>query len=181
MQFITVSEVVRAREIDDAESFCSKFPFNSECEGYEAKTTDAIALDNRSGEKAKCLFSGEEKGKKCKIYVTNDQVKLYVEIGKGLDVLEGDKNTKEVTIPMKAIKSLSYSEKSKVDVGAVLALGVWGLFAKKKRSTMAIRYQEEAETSQKQVLFVIGRKKGRKIRQKLEIQTDLAADILGVD
>ena len=181
MQFVTVSEVVRAGENDDLQSFCSKFPLNSKCEGYEATTTSTISLDNRSGQKAKCLFSGEEKGKKCKIDLTSDQVKVYFEIGKGLDVLDGDKNTKEVAIPMKAIKSLSYSEKSKIDVGAVLALGVWGLFAKKKRSTMAIRYEQEAQTSQKQDLFVIGRKKGRKIRQKLELQTGLAADILGID
>ena len=82
---------------------------------------------------------------------------------------------------MKTIKSLSYSEKSKIDVGAVLALGVWGLLAKKKRSTIAIRYQDEAEASQKQVMFVTGRKKGRKIRQKLEQQTGLAADFFNVD
>ena len=179
MQFATLSEVVRAREIDDLQSFCSKFPFNSECKGYKA--TAPISLDTRPGKKAKCLFSGDEKGKGCKVDVTNDLVKLYFETGKGLDVLEGEKNTKEVVIPMKTIKSLSYSEKSKIDVGAVLALGVWGLLAKRKRSTIAILYQEEVEASQKQVMFVTGRKKGRKIRQKLEQQTGLAADFFNVD
>ncbi len=179
MQFVTVAEVVRAAEVDNLQSFCSKFPFNSKCEGYEA--TAAIPLDNRPGEKAKCLFTGEEKGKGCKINVTDEQVNFYFEIGKDLDILEGEKDTKEVVIPMKTIKSLSYSEKKKIDVGAVLALGVWGLFAKKKRSTMGIRYQSEAETSQKQVVFVTGRKKGRIIRQKLELKTGLAADIFNVD
>ena len=179
MQFATLSEVVRAQEIDDLQSFCSKFPFNSECKGYKA--TAPISLDTRPGKKAKCLFSGDEKGKSCKVDVTNDLVKLYFETGKGLDVLDGEKGTKEVVIPMKTIKSLSYSEKSKIDVGAVLALGVWGLLAKRKRSTIAIRYQEEAEASQKQVMFVTGRKKGRKIRQKLEQQTGLAADFFNVD
>ena len=94
MQFVTVSEVVRAGENDDLQSFCSKFPLNSKCEGYEATTTSTISLDNRSGQKAKCLFSGEEKGKKCKIDLTSDQVKVYFEIGKGLDVLDGDKKSK---------------------------------------------------------------------------------------
>ena len=179
IEFATVSQFVRAGEVDNLYKFCSKFPLNSRCEGYEAKAS--ISLDNRPGKKAKCVFSGEEKGKGCKVNVTDEQVKLYFEIGKGLDVLEGEKDTKEVVIPMKTIKSFSYSEKKKIDVGAVLALGVWGLFAKKKRSTMAIRYQEEAETSQKQVVFVTGRKNGRGIRQKLELQTGLVADIFSVD
>ena len=179
IQFVTLSEVVRSAEIDNLQSFCSKFPFNSACKSYKA--TVPISLDTRPGKKAKCLFSGDEKGKSCKVNVTNDLVKFYFETGKGLDVLEGEKNTKEVVIPMKTIKSLSYSEKSKIDVGAVLALGVWGLLAKRKRSTIGIRYQEEAEASQKQVVFVTGRKKGRKIRQELEQQTGLVADFFNVD
>ncbi|MEA5597592.1 hypothetical protein [Rivularia sp. UHCC 0363] len=179
MQFATLSEVVQAKEVDDLQSICSKFPSNSECGGYKA--TSPISLDTRSGEKAKCLFTGEEKGKRCKVDLSDDQVKLYFEIGEGLDVLGGEKNTQEVVIPMKTIKSFSYSEKSKTDVGAVLALGVWGLFAKQKKSTIAIRYEGEAEGSQKQVVFVSGRKNGRKIRQKLELQTGLVADILDID
>ncbi|MEM9922450.1 MAG: hypothetical protein AAF915_01625 [Cyanobacteria bacterium P01_D01_bin.50] len=188
IQFATVSEVVGAREVGDQpfghvlrdrQSFCSKFPFNSECEGYKA--TGPVSLDTRPGKKAKCLFSGDEKGKSCKVDVTNEQIKFYFEIGKGLDVLEGEKNTKEVIIPMKTIKSFSYSEKKKIDVGAVLALGVWGLLAKRKRSTIAIRYQEQAEAPQKQVVFVTGRKNGRKIRPQLELQTGLVADILEVN
>lgn len=179
VQFAAVSEVVRAREVDDLQSFCSKFPFNSECEGY--KGTGLVSLDTRRGTKAKCLFTGEEKGKSCKVDVTEDGVKLYFEIGKGLDALEGEKNTKEVVIPMKTIKSFSYSEKKKVDVGAVLALGVWGLLAKRKRSTIAIRYQEDVEAPRKQVVFVTGRKHGRKIRPQLELQTGLVADILDVN
>ena len=179
VQFVAVSEVVGATEVEELQSFCSKFPLNSKCEGY--KPTAPVSFDTRPGKKAKCVFSGEEKGKSCKVDVTDDEVKLYFEIGKGLDVLEGEKNTKEVIIPMKTIKSLSYSEKKKIDVGAVIALGVWGLLAKKKRSTIAIRYQEEAEASEKQVVFVTGRKNGRKIRPQIEQQTGLVADILGVD
>ena len=108
---------------------CCKFPFNSECKGYKA--TVPVSLDTRPGKKAKCLFSGDEKGKSCKVDVTNEQVKFYLEFGKGLDALEVEKNTKEVIIPMKTIKSFSYSEKKKIDVGAALAFGVWGLLAKR--------------------------------------------------
>lgn len=179
MQFATLSEVVQATEVDNLQSICSKFPSNSECGGYKA--TSPISLDTRPGEKAKCLFTGEEKGKGCKVDLTDDQVKLYFEIGERLDVLGGEKNTQEIVIPMKTIKSFSYSEKSKTDVGAVIAFGVWGLLAKQKRSTIAIRYEGEAEASQKQVVFVSGRKNGRQIRQKLELQTGLVADILDID
>ncbi|MGF1674713.1 MAG: hypothetical protein ACFCUV_13665 [Rivularia sp. (in: cyanobacteria)] len=175
--FAAASSVAVA-EVDSLPSICSKFPFNSECQGNKASAP--ISFDTRSGEKAKCLFSGEEKAKTCKVDVTNDGIKLYFETGKELDVLNGEKNTQSVFIPTKTIKSFSYSEKKKVDVGAVIALGVWGLLAKQKRSTMAIRYQEEP-SNQKQVVFVIGRKDGRQIRQNLELQTGLVADILGID
>ena len=177
MQFAPVAEVVRAGEVDDLQNLCSKFPLNSRCEGYKAP----ISLDNRLGKKAKCLFSGDEKSTRCKVYVTNDLVKFYVESGKRLDILEGKKDTKEVVIPMKTIKSLSYSERKKIDPGAVFAFGVWGLLAKKKMSTIGIRYQEGVEPSEKQVVLVTGRKNGRKIRQKLELQTNIVADILNVD
>ncbi len=177
MQFAPVSEVVRAGGVDELQNLCSKFPLNSRCEGYKAP----IPIDTRPGKKAKCLFSGDEKGRVCKVNLTEEQVKLYVETGKRLDILEGEKDTKEVVIPVKTIKSLSYSEKKKIDVGAVFAFGVWGLLAKKKRSTIGIRYQEGVEASEQQVVFVTGRKNGRKIRQQLEQQTNLIADIFNVD
>ncbi len=183
LQFATVSEVVRAGEVDNLQSFCSKFPFNSRCKDYqaEAEGTVAVSLDNRPGKKAKCLFSGDEKGKRCKVNFTDELVQFYFEIGEELDVLDGENGTKEVAIPTKSIKSLSYSEKSKIDVGAVLALGVWGLLAKRRRSTIGIRYQEKTEAAEKQVVFVIGRKKGRKIRQQLEQKTGLAAGFFNAD
>ena len=45
---------------------------------------------------------------------------VYVEFGEDLSVLEGEKNTNEVIIPLASIKSFEYSEDSRVDVGAVV-------------------------------------------------------------
>ena len=41
-----------ADDSEDLFQLCSKFPFNSRCEGYDAP----IPLDNRLGEEAKCLL-----------------------------------------------------------------------------------------------------------------------------
>ncbi|MGD1872944.1 MAG: hypothetical protein ACFB02_07810 [Mastigocoleus sp.] len=67
MQFATFSGVVKAQEVDNLQSLCSKFPSNSQCKTYKA--SENISLDNRPGKKAKCLFSGDEK-RKSNVYLT---------------------------------------------------------------------------------------------------------------
>lgn len=54
-----------ANEQEDLFRLCSKFPFNSQCEGYEIP----IPLDNRVGEEANCLFSEAEKAEDCKVFL----------------------------------------------------------------------------------------------------------------
>ena len=174
-----------AQEIDnDLFNLCSKFPLNSKCKNYEAP----IPLENRVGEQAQCLFSGQEKPEKCKVNITDSSLEFYTETGEGLNVLEGDKDTQELIIPLTAIESFSYSEKKKTDVGAVLALGVWGLFAQKKTSTFNFRLEpkeeiiEEGESAiPNQAVFLIKRSTGREMRQNLEQQIGMAAEILDID
>ncbi len=178
MQFVTVTQLVEAGEADKLYNLCSKFPYNSRCEGYEVP----VSLENRSGKKAKCLLSTNEKTKDCKVNITDNQLTFYVETGDNMTVLDGEKNTKQVSIPFKTIKSLSYSEKKKTDVGAVIAFGLWGLLAKKKTSTISIRFQEELEeTRQQQVIFVTRRSIGRKMRQDLEEKTGVVVDLLDIN
>lgn len=174
-----------AQELDnDLFNLCSKFPLNSKCKDYEAP----IPLKNRSGEQAQCLFSGQEKPEKCRVNITDSSLDFYTETGEGLNVLEGAKDTTELTIPLTAIKSFSYSERKKTDVGAVLAFGVWGLFAKKKTSTFNFRLEPKEETTEaekiiipQQAVFMIKRSIGREIRQNLEQEIGIAAEILDID
>ncbi|WP_299485471.1 hypothetical protein [Acaryochloris sp. IP29b_bin.137] len=214
-----------AREQDDLYQLCSRFPLNSRCDGYKVP----ISLKTREGEKAKCLLNGAEKAKACKVVLTENALSAYIESGDRLKVLGNARNTTQISIPLATIRSFNYSEKSKINVGAVLALGVWGLLAKNRTATFGIQYspemtetdeirfapqpsaepqnqesndpartplsdetethlseltssQSEAESSSsQQFLFVIQRKKGRKMRQSLEKSTGLTARMFSID
>ncbi|MDJ0674634.1 MAG: hypothetical protein QNJ36_04410 [Calothrix sp. MO_167.B42] len=177
IQFAAGTKLVQAGEADKLYNLCSKFPYNSQCQDYKVP----IPLDKRPGNKARCLLSGNEKAKNCKVNLTEDSVNFYFETGDSIAVLDGQKGTKKVGISFNKIKSLSYSEKKKTDVGAVLAFGLWGLLAKKKTSTISIRFQQEVEeTKQQQAVFVTRRSMGRKMRQELEKKTDLTVDLLDI-
>ncbi|MDJ0633549.1 MAG: hypothetical protein QNJ34_10210 [Xenococcaceae cyanobacterium MO_188.B29] len=165
----------------DLFNLCSKFPLNSKCKGYEAP----ISLKSRPGEQAQCIVSGQEKAEKCKVNITDESLKFYMETGKELSILDDSKDTKELVIPLTVVDSFSYSEKKKTDIGAVLALGVWGLFAKKKTSTFNFRLEPQEEAEEKiipqQVVFVVQRKLGREMRENLEEKIGVPAEILDID
>lgn len=189
-QFSLATNLVQAKAGDDLFSLCSKFPYNSKCKGYEAP----IPLENRSGEKAQCLTSSQEKTEKCKVNITEESMTFYLETGDGLSTLEGAKDTTELIIPLTAVKSFSYSEKNKTNIGAVLAFGVWGLLSKKKTSTFNFRLetqemQETQETQEtpeetvipQQAVFAVKRDVGRKTRRFLEETIGQPAELLDID
>lgn len=179
------TSLAQASEADELFSLCSKFPHNSKCKDYTAP----ISLQKRSGEKALCLLNNQEETEKCKVLLTEDLLTFYVEEGKTLTVLEGAKNTQEVSFAVSEIKSFSYSEKKKTDTGAVLAFGLLGLLAPKKTSTFNLYFQQTETTAEvttatklpKRAIFVIKRKIGREMRQELEQKTNLVADILDIE
>ena len=194
-----------ADDQEDLFHLCSRFPLNSQCEGYEAP----IPLDDRLGEEANCLLSGAEDAEDCKLLLGEDNLTVYVEFGEDLDVLGDEKDTTEVIIPLSSIQSFEYSEDSRVDVGAVVAFGLPGLFAKKNTATFNLRYTPEAvetdeivdtgeeiepdpveadaeetaisEQPSQQLLFEMGRGRGREMRQQLEEITGLTAERTSVD
>ena len=185
LSLIAPIELIQANEADRLFSLCSKFPHNSKCKNYQAP----IPLKSRSGEEALCLFPNQEEAEKCKVLLTEELLTFYVETGKALTVLEGAKNTQESSFAVSEIKSFSYSEKKKTDIGAVIAFGLWGLLAKKKTSTFNI-YFEPTETTEevnateklpKKALFIVKRKIGREMRQDIEQKTNLVADILDIE
>ncbi len=171
------SNFVRAGEGDDLFNLCSKFPYNSKCKGYEAP----IPLDNRLGEESQCLLGNEEELQNCKIYIDEKSLKMYVETGDELDILDGDRDTKEIITPLTSIQSFTYSERKKIDTGRVIAFGVWGLLAKKKTSTFNFRIKPEVTTEEngvfKQIVFVTSRDAGREMRRSVEEKTGLVPEV----
>ncbi|MGK7948881.1 MAG: hypothetical protein AB4368_08780 [Xenococcaceae cyanobacterium] len=124
-----------------------------------------------------------------KVLLTEQLLTFYVETGKGINVLDGAKDTKEIAFPIKAIESFSYSEKKKTDVGAVIAFGLLGLLSQKKTSTFNIHFNpiektEEVKTTEilpSRAIFVVKRKVGRTMRKDIEQQTNLVADIIDIE
>lgn len=180
-QFALSTNIVKAEDGNDLFNLCSKFPHNSKCQGYEAP----IPLENRSGNQAKCLISDREEVEDCKINLTEKSVTFYLETGDDLNILDGQKDTKEIVILLTAIKSFTYSERKKTDTGMVLAFGVFGLLSKKKTATFNLLLEPSQETEEnilpKQVIFVTQRDLGREIRQSLEEKTNLNAEVLDLD
>lgn len=175
----------QASEMDELFSLCSRFPHNSKCKDYTAP----IPLKNRSGEEVSFLLGNQKELEKSKVLLTEESLTFYVETGKGINVLDGAKDTKEVTFPLDAIKSFSYSEKEKTDVGAVLAFGLFGLLSKEKTSTFNIHFKqiettEEVKTTElmpRRAVFIVKRKIGRAIREDIEQKTNLVADFLDIE
>lgn len=185
--FSLATHLAQAESGEELFTLCSKFPFNSKCKGYKAP----ISLENRSGEKAQCLTSSQEETEKCKVNVTEESITFYLETGDGLSTLEGEKDTKELVVPLTAIKSFSYSEKNKTNIGSVLAFGVWGLLSKKKTSTFNFRLEatktseitekKEQNVIPQQVVFAVKRDVGRKTRQFLEEIIGQPAELLDIE
>ena len=180
-QFALSTSIVNAQDGNELYNLCSRFPLNSKCKGYEAP----ISLKDRLGIEAKCLISSQEEVEECKINLTEESVTFYLETGDDLNILDGQKDTQEIEIPLAAIKSFTYSERKKTDVGAVLAFGVFGLLSKKKTSTFNLRLEPSQENQEnvlpKQAVFVTKRNLGREIRQSLEEKTNLDAEFLDLD
>ena len=166
---------------------------------------------NSLGEEASCLLSGADDAEACKLLIGEDTLSVYVEFGEEINALDDAKATTELNIPLTAIESLEYSEDSRVDVGAVVMLGLPGLLVKKNTATFDIRYTpaavetaemvgagEESELASadididadetavseqalQQLLFVMQRGQGRNMRQQLEEATGLTAERSSID
>ncbi|MGK7916150.1 MAG: pentapeptide repeat-containing protein [Prochloraceae cyanobacterium] len=121
---ITVGE---DREID-LYSLCSKFPHNSRCKGYQPP----IALKNRPGDEGKCSFLSGVSGQinqfsKCKVNFTENQLAVYLEEGKRLEILDDKRTTREITIPLSNIASFNYFESEKDNSPGTMAGAGFGL------------------------------------------------------
>ena len=173
---LLTSNAVLAQEGDELFDLCSKFPQNSKCQDYTAP----VSLEDRPGEAAQCMLGDEEETESCKVDLIEETLTLYVETGEDVEVLDGDKDSKEVTIPLSAIKSFYYSEEEEIDTDKVLTFGVIGLIDKDEISTFDFllkpQSQTESSTIPNQLLLVTGRDTGEEMLSEIEAKTQLTAE-----
>lgn len=191
-----------ANEQQELFELCSSFPANSRCEGYEFP----ISLDDRQGDEVNCLASGDEEATRCKILIGEEMLTVYREFGESISIIDNARDTTETVIPLNTIQSFEYAEDSRVNVGAVVALGLPGLFVRKKTATIDIRHfpvtvETEETTSEtattdptaelteestevtpaaqqpQQLVLIMQRGQGREMRDRLEEITGLSAEI----
>lgn len=115
-----------ALSIEERYAICSKYPHNTQCEGYEIP----IPLERRSGVKGKCTLQLEEKviEDTCKVEATEQSINIYVETGSDLDLLEGKKATTAISVLPDAVSSLTYEVSSRPSktLQAANALSIFG-------------------------------------------------------
>ena len=102
------SIAVHSQEADQRQLYqlCSRSPFNSRCAGQNIP----IPLSARLGESASCiLITGNvREANSCKIAQAETGLKLYIETGDPVKLLDDQRGTNEVTIESDRIFALNY-------------------------------------------------------------------------
>lgn len=93
--------------------FCSRFPFNSRCQGYKIP----LSLEKRAGDLGECSLKSNNlnltESASCKASITDTNLVIYLEKGKPLDFLDEQRATREFIIPLNKVITLDYSEYSR--------------------------------------------------------------------
>lgn len=117
---------VEATSEEELYALCSKYPYNSQCEGYSLP----IPLSSRSGKEGVCALStgGMSVSDRCKVSIDGNIVSAYVEQGDEINALGGERRTAEFSIPTTAINQLFYAEGESINTGRVIANTLlWGV------------------------------------------------------
>ncbi|MBE7385686.1 MAG: pentapeptide repeat-containing protein [Leptolyngbya sp. SIO1E4] len=164
----------------DAELYnlCSRFPHNSRCEGYEIP----VPLENRQGNEGECLLAFGDSGQSsaCKFAVNDENLILFIEEGEPLSLLGGERNTRELVIPLSHVFALSYLEYDRDDYSAAMTFGLIGaLFARYDQiAEVEIGYTTESDAGQTSYNFLnimTGQDRGIELRVQLEQSTNTEA------
>ncbi|MFN6538698.1 MAG: hypothetical protein RM021_020430 [Nostoc sp. EkiNYC01] len=91
---------------------CSRFPLNSQCQGYETP----ISLGNHSGKTGNCIFKKNEVENRglCKITVNETGITIYQETGKKLEIINDQKPTRTIEITATSVSRIEYREDEKI-------------------------------------------------------------------
>lgn len=168
---------------------CSRFPHNSQCQGYTAP----IPLKDRAGLEGKCNWqaAGIAQGGECRVATYQEGLIVYLEQGERLSVLGDRRSTNEVKIPYAQMQGLTYREfmQSK-DVQRALYGALFGAEAAqlavkdKAMSEVAVQYQLTSSTGEaiagaslNQISFISDRARGGSVRSQIESKTNLRMDV----
>ena len=110
----------------DLYRFCSRFPFNSRCKGYEIP----LSLEERAGDRGECLLKSNNlnltQSNSCKAVVRDANLVVYLEEGKPLDFLDEQRATREIIIPLNKVITLDYSEYKRNNYSNFVNFGIIG-------------------------------------------------------
>ncbi|EKV02825.1 putative low-complexity protein [Leptolyngbya sp. PCC 7375] len=168
---------VGASDIDaELYNLCSKFPFNSRCEGYEIP----VPLENRGGSGGECslVFGDVDQSSACKFTLSDETLTLYVEEGEPLSLLGNERATRERSIPLDQIFALNYLEYDQDNYGSALAFGLIGaLFARSEQvAEVEIGFTSESDAGQTNYNFLLvttDQDTGTDFRTQLEQSTNV--------
>ncbi|MDJ0706039.1 MAG: pentapeptide repeat-containing protein [Leptolyngbyaceae cyanobacterium MO_188.B28] len=107
---------------EELHNLCSKYPFNSRCEGYEIP----ITLEDRPGSKIFCFLELHDPTRtdQCKLVITDEELTLYIEEGKRLSFLDDQRASQEIKIPIEDIFAFNLRIWNlKVDFASIFILG----------------------------------------------------------
>jgi hypothetical protein len=165
---------------------CSRFPLNSQCQGYETP----VALDDRTGKMGDCIFKNNEVESRglCKITVNDTGITIYQETGEELEIINSKKSTRTVQITPTSVGRIQYREDEKGNTGAkvvnTILFGVAGLLLtpNKKISEIEFDYSTTPQDTSKEqsvnsLRVFVGRETGREMRSHLEKITGRQAEI----
>ncbi|BAZ83179.1 MAG: hypothetical protein ACKO9I_23985 [Sphaerospermopsis kisseleviana] len=165
---------------------CSRFPLNSQCQGYETP----IALDDRAGKIGDCIFKNNEVESRglCKITVNGTGITIYQETGKELEIINDKKSTRTVQITPTSVGRIQYREDEKGNTGAkivnTILFGVAGLLLTPNKKVSEIEFDYTSTTPQdtsqeksvNSLRVFIERETGREMRSQLEKITGRQAE-----
>lgn len=146
----TVVPAALALSEDELYTFCSQYPYNTQCEGYEIP----IPLSSRTGEEGICALNmpGTALTDRCKVLSGEESLTVYVEQGEAIAPLDGERRTAEFSIDLNSITALTYREDESVNrerlVANTFLFGILGavLTQPDKISQMNIQFGNELST-----------------------------------
>ncbi|NJN87405.1 MAG: pentapeptide repeat-containing protein [Leptolyngbyaceae cyanobacterium SL_7_1] len=109
-------------ELRELYDLCSRFPYNSRCEGLEIP----VPLDQRSGVEINCSLELDSLSDSdtCKINVTDTGLTVYLETGEPVELLDDRRGTQELVIPFDTVLATRFRLwEQEMDAGSFLIGG----------------------------------------------------------
>lgn len=94
---LSTPTVAQNGDLRELYNLCSRFPFNSRCEGLNIP----IPLDERNGEVAGCVLNDGQtvQSSPCKLVANDSGLTAYLEEGEPVELLDNRRGTMEIVIP----------------------------------------------------------------------------------